>query len=104
MFDKSFFTAQFDGTPSDEPPLPRNIRWTALLSQTQSFGEGDAMSAAVVRALKASLENPEALAALAQVEKYIAEAPNVRPQTELNDLIDKWDKRSSESTPVSSKI
>jgi hypothetical protein len=48
------------------------------------------MSAAIVRALKASLGNPEALAALAQVEEHIAQAPGVRSQIELSDLIDAW--------------
>jgi hypothetical protein len=50
------------------------------------------MSAAIVRALKASLGNPEALAALAQVEEHIAQAPSVRSQIELSDLIDAWGK------------
>ncbi|WP_158816114.1 hypothetical protein [Methylocapsa sp. S129] len=45
---------------------------------------------ALLAALIASRENPDALEAIARVELYLAESPDTRSQTELNDLIDKW--------------
>jgi hypothetical protein len=45
---------------------------------------------AILAALRASIGNPDAIAALALFELRLAEPPSIGSQKELSQLIDKW--------------
>jgi hypothetical protein len=45
---------------------------------------------AILAALRASIGNPDAIAALALIELCLAEPPSVDSRRELSQLIDKW--------------
>ena len=55
-----------------------------------SEGSARSIEQAILKAPQASLENSDALVALAQIELHLAQSPSARSRTEFDGLIDKW--------------